>query len=105
MQYMTICLQKIQGRPRMYDQLLNNRTLLPALERYAQDLKDRHELWMEYLSQMRPGSSPSQIASEAGEIALKELEDSLPPVYPQDEDGPLTLDGAMAFISRHTRPA
>ena len=86
MQYMTICLQMIQDRPGMYDQLLNNRTLLPTLERYAKDLKDRHEFWMEQLSQTRPGSSPSQIASEAGEIALKELEDSLPPVYPQDEE-------------------
>ena len=105
MQYMTICFRMIQDRPEMYDQLLNNGNLLPTLKRHALDLKDRHELWMEQLSQARPDSSPSQIASEAGEIALKELEDSLPPVCPQEEDEVLSLDGAMAFITRHMRPA
>ena len=105
MQYMTICLRMIQARPRMYDQLLNNRTLKPTLERHAQDLKERHEFWMEQLSKTMPGGSPSQIASEAGEIARKELEDYLPHASPQDEEEPLTLDGAMAFITRHTRPA
>jgi hypothetical protein len=105
MQYMTICLQMIQDRPEMYDQLLKNRNLFPELKRYALDLKDRHEFWMEQLSQARPGSSPAQIASETGEIALKELEDYLPPAYPQEEDEVLSLDGARAFITRPMRPA
>lgn len=105
MQYMTICLQMIQDRPELYDQHLKSRTLLPALKRYALDLKDLHEFWMERLSQSKPGSSPMQIASEAGEIARRELEDSLPPVFPADEEEVLSLDAAMAFITRHTRPA
>lgn len=105
MQYMTICLRMIQDRPGLYDQLLTNRTLMPTLEHYAADLKGRHEHWMEQLSQARPSGSPTQIASEATEIALKELEDSLPPAFPQDEEEVLSLDGAMAFITRHMRHA
>ena len=105
MQYKSICLLMIQERPAMYDQLLKARTLWPELKRYAEELKDRHEFWMEHLSQRWPGSSPSQIASEAGEIARKELEDSLPPAYPQDEEELPSLDGAMAFITRPMRPA
>lgn len=105
MQYKSICLLMIQERPELYDQLLKDRNLMPELNRYAQELKDRHEFWMEELSQARPGSSPSQIASEAGEIARKELEDSLPPAYPEDEEEIFSLDAAMAFIRRHTPPA
>lgn len=105
MQYKTICLQLIQDRPEMYDQLLSSRTLLATLERSAIQLRDRHLQWKALLSQASPGSDPSQVASEALEIALKELEDSLPPVFPPDEDEPLSLDAAMAFLRRPTSPA
>lgn len=105
MQYKSICLRMIQDRPAMYDQLLGNRTLLPTLEHYTLDLKARHAFWMEHLSKARPGGSPAQIASEAGEIAIEELEDSLPLSFPQDEEEALSLDAAMAFLTRHTRPA
>ena len=105
MQYKTICLHMIQERPQMYDQLLSKRILLPTLERYAIQLRTSHQTWKELLSQAEPGSSESQIASEAMEIALKELEDSLPPASPPDEDETLSLDGAMAFIRLHTPPA
>ena len=54
------------------------------------------------LCQARPGSDPSQIASEALEMALKELEDRLPSASPQNDHEPLSLDAAMAFIRRHT---
>lgn len=105
MQYKTICLQMIQDRPQMYDQLLKNRNLLPTLEHYATQLKTSHLDWQELLSQARPDSSAIQISSEALEIALQELEDSLPPAFPQDEDEPLSLDAAMAFITRRTQTA
>lgn len=105
MQYKTMCLQMIQDRPEMYDQLLKNRNLLPTLEHYAGQLRTSHLDWMELLSQARPSSSESQINSEALEIALQELEDSLLPVSPEDEDEPLSLDAAMAFITRRTQAA
>jgi len=105
MQYKTICLQMIQERPKMYDQLLSNRILLPALERYAMQLRTSHETWKSQLFQARPHSDPSLIASEALEIALKELEDCLPLAYPQEEVETLSLDAAMAFVRNHTPPA
>lgn len=105
MQYLTLSLRLLQERPKLYDQLIQQGTLMALLQRHAQELKDRHEFWMEQLSRSRPGSSPRQIASEAGEIALQELVEALPPVLPPSADEPLSLDAAMAFLTRPTRPA
>ncbi len=105
MQYKSMTLELLQLNPRLYDQLLATGTLLPALDFYANELKESHLAWKERLSQAMPGSSERQIASEALEIALKELEASLAPASPPDENGPLSLDGAMAFIIRHMSAA
>ena len=99
MQYKTIILELLRQRPQMHDQLRKDRKLLPTLELYARELKIGHEAWTEVLSQASPGSDPSQIASEALERALKEIEENL------DSDSPLTLDGAMALVRRHTSRA
>jgi len=104
MQYKTIVLELLQQRQEMHEQLRRSRTLLATMERYASELKTRHEAWKELLSQARPGSDGSQVASEALEIALKELEDCLDSATPPDESGPVSLDGAMAFIRRHSPP-
>lgn len=105
MQYKTMVLELLQQCPEIHDQLRCRRMLLPTLERYAAQLKTRHEAWKNHLSQEKPGSDPSQITSEALEIALQELEDSLPSASPPDETEPLSLEAAMAFIRRHTPPA
>jgi hypothetical protein len=68
MQYKTIVLALIQ------------RKLLATLDLYSQQLKSRHEFWKVQLSQVHPESNPTQIASQAGELALEELVASLPPV-------------------------
>ncbi len=102
MQYKTLIHELLQQRPQMHDQLRKDRKLLPAMELYARELKRNHEAWKELLSQLRPGSDPSQIASEALEIALKELEDRLPSESRQNEGEPLVLDAAMLFLSRRT---
>ena len=74
------------------------------MDAYALELKASHEEWMERLSQRWPGSDRSQISSEALEMALKELEEDLSSASKADEDGP-TLDGAMAYLKRHTPTA
>ena len=102
MQYKTIVLELLQQRPEIHDQLRKNRKLLPALEFYAKELKTSHEAWKETLSQANSGSDQSQIASEAMEMALKELEDRLPSASPRNERKPLSLDEAMAFIRNPT---
>jgi hypothetical protein len=100
MQYKTIILELLQQRPQMHERLRQERMLLPTMERYARDLRTRHLEWKELLLEQQPESEPSQIASEALEMALKELEDRLPPESPEN-DG-LTLDAAMTSVRRHT---
>ena len=105
MNYKTIVLGLLQDRPDLHERLRASRTLLATLERHAEELNASHEQWKRRLSQAQPGSDPSQVASEALEIALKELENRLPNESPQAETGPTSLDGAIAFIRRHTPPA
>jgi hypothetical protein len=102
MQYKTIALELLRQRPELHDRLREERRLLAAVDRYSTELKSRHESWKEQLAQAKPGSHRNQIASEALEIALRELEDLLPPESSTDDAGPLSLDEAMAFLRRHT---
>jgi len=102
--YKTIVLELLQQHPEIVDPLRRNRMLLPTLERYSRQLMTSHETWKGLLSQAKPGSEESQIASEALEIALKELEDCLPSGSPPDDSEPLSLDAAMAYLRRHTPP-
>ncbi len=102
MQYKTIVLELLQQRPQMHDQLRKDRKLLPTVEMYARELKTSHEAWKETLDQARPGSDQSQIAFEALEMALKDLEERLPSASHPNDNEPLSLDAAMAFILGHT---
>jgi hypothetical protein len=74
MQYKTITLGLMEEYPVLYERLRASRTMLSALDRYAQTLKTRHEAWMTELSQARPGSAMVQLSSEALELALEELQ-------------------------------
>jgi seryl-tRNA synthetase len=102
MQYKTIILELLQQRQETYDQLRQQRKLLTTVESYARELKSSHETWKETLSQQRPGSNQEQIASEALEMALKDLEDRLPTASPHSDNETLSLDTAMASIRNHT---
>jgi hypothetical protein len=100
MHYKTIILELLQQRPQMHERLRQERMLLPTMERYARELRTRHLEWKERLLERQPDSDQSQIASEAMEMALAELEDRLPPESPES-DGP-TQGEAMASVRRHT---
>jgi hypothetical protein len=102
MKYKTIVHELLEQRPKMLVQLRRKRKLLSTLELCARELKTSHEAWKELLSQMRPGSDPHQIASEALEIALKELEERWPSESPHNEQEAVFLDAAMLFIRRPT---
>ena len=104
MPYKTIVLGLIEQYPELHEQLRASRTMLRAMDLFALELKASHEEWMERLSQRMPGSYRSQISSEALEIAVKELEEDLSSASKTDEDGP-SLDGAMAYLQRHTPTA
>ncbi len=105
MLYKTMVLGLLEQRRELYDRLRKYRMLLPTLEYLAGALRHTHQIWKKQLSQARPGSDPSQIAGEALEIALKELEDSLPSESPPDDSEPFSLDAAMTYVRRHTPPA
>lgn len=98
MQYKTIILELLQQRPEMHEQLRQERKLLTTLEIYAKELKESHEAMTEQLRQVRPESDPRQISSEAFEMALKEMEDRLPPASVTDGHEELTFDQAMAHV-------
>ena len=103
MQYMTMTLEFIKARPAMHERLRRNRTLLPTVERLAKQLKASHEAWIARLSRTRPAGDSPQVASEALELALRQLGlSSAPP--PTDGD-PFPLEDAMAYLRRHTPPA
>ncbi len=103
MQYKTIVLEMLKTRTELHEQLRLTRRLLPTMDALARELKASHEGWMETLSQSQPGSDPSQISSEAMELALKELEDRLPGESPQDECGLPELEQVTAYLIQPTR--
>jgi hypothetical protein len=94
MQYKTIVLELLKQRTELHEQLRLTRRLLPTLETCSRQLKTSHETWITTLATANPGSDPSQIASEAMELAIKELEDRLPTDSPADDS--LSLDQLMA---------
>jgi hypothetical protein len=105
MYYKTMVLELLQQHSEIHEQLRNQRRLLPMLDLYSGELKTRHEAWKESLSRAKPASNASQIASEALEIALKELQDRLTSGSPPLGSEPLSLDAAMAFVRAHPPPA
>jgi hypothetical protein len=102
MQYKTIVLEMLQQRTELHEQLRQQRKLLTTMEMYAKELKGSHEAIKDELRRANPEIDPMQTSSEAFEIALKELEDRLPPAWPTDEPAELFLDGAMAFLRNHS---
>jgi len=101
MLYKTIILELLQSRPELHEQLRKQRMVLPTLNRLASELKARHQAWMQELQATQPGSD-EQIASEAMELAVKELEDHLS--ADSGEEARAFLDLAMAHL-RPTPPA
>lgn len=101
MLYKTICLGLLEQQPQIYDQLHQSRTLLPTLNRLTDELKQRHQSWMQELRTTRAGSD-EQIASEALEIAVSEMEDRLS--ADSEAEALAFLDAAIATL-RPSPPA
>jgi hypothetical protein len=105
MQYKTITLELIRERPELYERLRSSKRLLPSMDAYAIDLKARHEAWKLAIARKRPGSDPSQVASEALELAIEDLRAHLPFESPRDEAEPISPNAATESLRRHTPPA
>lgn len=105
MRYKTIVLELLREHPSLARRLARGRLLLEAVDRYSTELKNGHEAWTERLGRARPGSHPAQIASEALELALQELEGRLSPESTEADSAGPSLEEAMAFVRAHTPPA
>jgi hypothetical protein len=102
MLYKTMVLGLLQQQPLMHQKLRREKLLLGAMEFYAGELKALHEGWKLHLSETKPGSDESKIASEALEIALAELQDSLPSASSSEDEHRPALDDLMSFLRAHT---
>jgi hypothetical protein len=105
MHYKTIALELIQQHPKMQSKLRMSRSFLPIVEHYARQLKKSHEVWKDRLTQTMPRRNESQIASEALEIALKEMENSFHLELLTEDSETVSIEEIMAFIRRRTPPA
>jgi hypothetical protein len=108
MRYKTMVLELLQDQcPTLHRRLQRERMMLKAVEAYAEVLKTSHDAWSEHLRQAKPHRDPTQIASEALELALAGLKADLPSesAASADRDQTLSLEAAMTFIRSHTPPA
>ena len=101
--YKTIVHELLKDRPALHERLRAEGTLLPTMEQLAMAFRACHLNWSKELEKTRPGSDPSQLSSEALELAMHELQDSLPPESPGSADNAETfsLDQVMTFLQRH----
>jgi hypothetical protein len=100
-QFKTITLRILE------DQTGQPKPTLEELDRYARLLKSSHDEWTSLLREENPGWGNGQIESQALELAIMDLQDCLASASPpgESEDQPLSLDAAMDFIRKTTRPA
>ena len=78
MHYKSIVLELLQDRPELYENLRSSKRLLTAMEAYAGELRAEHLEMQKTITRRRPGGNPNQIAAEALEMAIGELQDRLP---------------------------
>ena len=105
MYYKTIIHEMLQQRPDFHEQLRKERKLLTTMEKYARELRLSHEAWQKMLLEISPQRDRGQIAHEAMELALKEMEERLPNASSPSEDESQILDAAMLFLSRRATRA
>jgi hypothetical protein len=105
MNYKTITLWLLEQNPELHERLRSQWQLLKTMERLAEELKVMHDDWKAQLRRRRPESDESQIASEALEIAVSEMEDYLRCASVPEDTETLPLAGAIAFVHSHMPPA
>jgi hypothetical protein len=84
MLYQTIALDLLEQDPPLHNRLRRERKLLAAMTACAEELKRRHLAWTGRLKDSRPESHPSQLSTEALELALDELRASIQQEFPID---------------------
>jgi hypothetical protein len=95
MLYKTIVLELLQQVEEIYSLLLRRRTMMPTLDRYAVELKDIHQAWIDRLTRQSPAGDTTLLGSEALELAIRDVQNRLRIEF-QPDDGTSFLDGAIA---------
>ena len=103
-QYKTLTLQLLRQHPQIYNHLKQTRKVPQTLDLFSRELKLSNEDWKDSLSESRPGSEPSQIAAEALELALQDLEEQLQSELPPDGSESQTLDAAINYLRNPSQP-
>jgi hypothetical protein len=99
--YKTIVLELLRDRPSLHEQLRASGTLQASMQQLAVAFRACHLERMKELAESRPGSDPAQLSSEAMELAVQELQDSLPSESSDEDMETFSLDQAMTFLHRH----
>jgi hypothetical protein len=84
MQYKSIALGLLEQDPELHDRLRQKRKLLQTMNAYAAELKRQHTAWMDALWAARPQSDPTQLTSEAMELAIDDLRASMKDEFSTD---------------------
>lgn len=99
--YKTIVLELLRDRPALHEQLRVSGTLQASMEQLAVAFRACHLEHLKELAESRQASDPAQLSSEAMELAVKELQDSLPGELASEDTELFSLDQAMTFLHRH----
>ncbi|MFO0892649.1 MAG: hypothetical protein U0790_26340 [Isosphaeraceae bacterium] len=101
--YKTIVLEFLkEHHPALHEQLRENRRLQRTVDAYATYLNSKHVAWRDSLLPTGQWGDASQVSSQALELALEDLRESLRDEFSSDETGPLSPGAARAFLRRHT---
>jgi hypothetical protein len=101
MHYKTIVLELLESPPALYEQLRASGSLLSTMNKLASLLRDLHLQTLEELQQAQPSESQAALSSEAMELAVHQLQQSLLPAEPNSET--FSLDQAMLYLKHHLR--
>ena len=102
MHYKTIVLELLKQQPEMYGELIRSNSLISTLNQLASQLRESHLTILDQLTQKEPNQSQLLLKSEAMEIAVSQLQESLQTIPQSESAGALSLEGAMAYIKQHT---
>ena len=79
MQYKTIILELLESRTAYHQQLVSSKQLLSTMNQLATQLRSRHLQQLSLLEQQQPNRSLDALKSEALEVALSLIAETLPP--------------------------
>ena len=100
MHYKTIVLELLEQQPALHAELRSSGSLLSTMNQLAAVLRDLHLQTLADLRTARPSESQPLLSSEALELAVHDLRQTLSP----DRSESFSLDEAMLYLTSRMRP-